>query len=119
MNANELRTGNYILNDGVVVQADGRTIFDIWSGTSKKYEPIPLTEEWLIKFGFVRQGKRDMWVNDKVLLNTSFANEVQDIIRQELNPGYTAQTWCGKCCADMLELAFRHLDSLPKDESNT
>ena len=60
-----------------------------------------------------------MWVNDKVLLNTSFANEVQEIIRQELNPGYTAQTWCGKCCADMLELAFRHLDSLPKDESNT
>jgi len=60
-----------------------------------------------------------MWVNDNVLLNTSFANEVQDIIRQELNPGYTAQTWCGKCCADMLELAFRHLDSLPKHESNT
>ena len=63
-----------------------------------------------------------MWVNDEVLLNTSFASEVQDIIRQELNPGYTAQTWCGKCCADMLELAFRHLDSLPKpvvNESHT
>jgi len=52
MKANELRIGNYILNDGVVVKADGRTIFDIWSGTSKKYEPIPLTEELLIKFGF-------------------------------------------------------------------
>ena len=52
MKANELRIGNYILNDGVVVKADGRTIFDIWSGTSKKYEPIHITEEWLIKFGF-------------------------------------------------------------------
>lgn len=59
-----------------------------------------------------------MWVNDKVLLNTSFANEVQEIIRQELNTGYTAQTWCGKCCADMLEIAFRHLDSLPKPVVN-
>lgn len=59
-----------------------------------------------------------MWINDKVLLNTSFANEVQEIIRKELNPGYTAQIWCGKCCADMLELAFRHLDSLPKIVEN-
>lgn len=60
----------------------------------------------------------NMWIKDKVLLNTSFANEIEEIIRKELNPGYTAQKWCGKCCADMLELAFRHLDSLPKQVEN-
>lgn len=55
-----------------------------------------------------------MWINDRVLLNTSWATDVQDIIRKEINPGYTQNLWCGKCCADMLETAFRHLDSLPK-----
>lgn len=59
-----------------------------------------------------------MWVNDRVLLNTSWATDVQDIIRKEINPGYTQNLWCGKCCADMLETAFRHLDSLPKQVIN-
>lgn len=49
MEAGQLRIGNYILNDGVVVKADGRTIFDIWSGTSKNYQPIPITEELIDK----------------------------------------------------------------------
>lgn len=49
--ANEIRVGNLILNDGVVVKSDGRTIFDIW-GENKVYLPIELTEEWLLKFGF-------------------------------------------------------------------
>ena len=61
MKANELRIENYILNDGVVVQADGRTIFDIWSGTSKNYQPIPITEEWLIKFGFESNPYQDRY----------------------------------------------------------
>lgn len=52
-----LRIGNYIKNDGVVVKADGRTIFDIWGGTKKKYEPIELTEDWLIRLGFDKQEK--------------------------------------------------------------
>ena len=59
-----------------------------------------------------------MWINDRVLLNTSWATDVQDIIRKEINPGYTQNLWCGKCCADMLETAFRHLDSLPKPVIN-
>lgn len=59
-----------------------------------------------------------MWINDRVLLNTSWATDVQDIIRKEINPGYTQNLWCGKCCADMLETAFRHLDSLPKPVEN-
>ena len=49
--ANELRCGNYLKSD-VVVKIDARTIFDIWD-ISKKYEPIPITEEWLLKFGFI------------------------------------------------------------------
>ncbi len=53
MEAKDLRIGNYIYNDKVVVQADGRTIFDIWSGEGK-YKPIPITDEWLFKFGFVK-----------------------------------------------------------------
>lgn len=59
-----------------------------------------------------------IWINDKVLINTAFANDVLDIIRKEINPGYTNNLWCGKCCADMLETAFRHLDSLPKIVEN-
>jgi hypothetical protein len=50
MKAQELRIGNLLYNDNVVVTIDARTIFDIWDDAGlKKYNPIPLTEEWLYK----------------------------------------------------------------------
>lgn len=30
------------------------------------FEPIPLTEQWLIDFDFIRQGNRKMWVKGNV-----------------------------------------------------
>lgn len=47
----ELRIGNLLNKDGIVVTIDAKSIFDIWDN-SDKYKPLPLTEEWLIKFGF-------------------------------------------------------------------
>lgn len=61
MKANELRIGNYIkllnkettvgelFDDGITTDLDNHSyeyIYDL-------VEPIPLTEEWLLKFGFV------------------------------------------------------------------
>ena len=50
MRADELRIGNYLKKD-VVVKIDAKIIFDIWIET-EEYEPIPITEEWVFKFGF-------------------------------------------------------------------
>lgn len=49
MEANELRIGNYYLSYGVDLKqvenlTKGKTLID--------FHPIPLTEEWLLKFGF-------------------------------------------------------------------
>jgi hypothetical protein len=48
--ANELRIGNWFDFNGRPMQVRPITINDIFYG--KIYEPLPLTEEWLIKFGF-------------------------------------------------------------------
>ena len=48
--------GNFVKRNGVVVKIDARSIFDIWNddGIVKLgYEPIPITMEWIEKFGFV------------------------------------------------------------------
>ena len=63
MNAKELRLGNYIkysssafgkgdgtvyaIQDDLIVTRDGTAVYP------NELEPIPLTEEWLLKFGFV------------------------------------------------------------------
>lgn len=47
----ELRVGNLLKKDGVVVTIDARSIFDIWD-KSEKYEAIEINEEWLRRFGF-------------------------------------------------------------------
>ena len=53
MKAQELRIGNYLKKD-VVVKIDAKIIFDIWI-EAEDYEPIPITEEWVLKFGFYKE----------------------------------------------------------------
>jgi hypothetical protein len=58
MKANELRIGNwYYTNDGKATQIDGHGISQFQDGEELDVEntfisAIPLTEEWLLKFGF-------------------------------------------------------------------
>jgi len=56
MDANELRIGNYIkpIGDFPVWKVTSRD-FEYIENNTKDYEPIPLTEKWLINFGFVKQ----------------------------------------------------------------
>ena len=65
MEANELRIGNYIGSIGNIYEVilvdskgnvkgfDGGTSFNL----DDSITPIPLTEEWLLKFGYVLYGK--------------------------------------------------------------
>jgi hypothetical protein len=56
---NELRIGNYIKFHNTITKVEG---FSIWDNVIqsdnfserqlKDFDPIPLTEEWLLKFGF-------------------------------------------------------------------
>jgi hypothetical protein len=50
MRADELRIGNYLKRD-VFLKVNAQTIVDIWE-KKKNYEPIPITEDWIIRFGF-------------------------------------------------------------------
>lgn len=59
--ANELRIGNLLHNDNVIVKIDARSVFDIWDDKGiKNYKPIPLTEEFLLKFGFEKSNRLDL-----------------------------------------------------------
>lgn len=53
MTPNELRIGNTLLNNGKPFNVDNHDIGYIDRNPDNKlWSPIPLTEEWLIKFGF-------------------------------------------------------------------
>jgi len=71
MKANELRIGNWIerLFEGEstgIEECSIRTIWDAFkfeteAGIHKfQFQPIPLTEEWLLKFGFEKWGRDDL-----------------------------------------------------------
>ena len=62
MKANELRIGNIVQLDGEIgyvksiyskyFQVDDARCCSMGYSVKEKFEPVPLTEEWLIKFGF-------------------------------------------------------------------
>jgi hypothetical protein len=51
MKATELRIGNLVNENGEVIKIRQETLCDFANGYVV-FEPIPLTEEWLLKFGF-------------------------------------------------------------------
>ena len=50
MKASELRIGNWVKRNGLVVQCDYMSAANC-HGIPIQYEPIPITEEWLVRFG--------------------------------------------------------------------
>ena len=54
MKATELRIGNYVIEKGKI-----KPMYSISNHNAKDYsriKPIPLTEEWFVKFGFESDG---------------------------------------------------------------
>jgi hypothetical protein len=60
MKANELRIGNYLLLQGVTKPMQVFIIDTTEQSTQTKASPIPLTEDWLLKFGFKRKQIKDL-----------------------------------------------------------
>lgn len=61
MKANELRFGNYYDNNGRLKIVTPNTILELAISDRSWIKPIPLTEEWLLKFGFERHSSNPFW----------------------------------------------------------
>jgi hypothetical protein len=63
----DLRIGNTLMKNGIVVTIDSTSILDIdcYPERAAMYSPIPLTEEWLKRFGF-EQEIRDSFTNEVI-----------------------------------------------------
>jgi hypothetical protein len=65
MKANELRIGNYVYDTlGKVNKIDLEAITYIVKEPHNQVKPIPLTEEWLLKFGFIYHESIKHWVKN-------------------------------------------------------
>ncbi len=55
MKANELRIGNYVFDRYKITQVDKYFYQSAECFWTNEFKPIPLTEEWLLKFGFEKK----------------------------------------------------------------
>ena len=89
----DLRVGNYLMRDGVMVKIDARSIFDIWEQT-KEYQPIPLTEEIMLNFrrnqspDFQPVEFQKVPPGERLFENSFWSNWVNDDYRFHLSPSY-------------------------------
>ncbi len=67
MKASDLRVGNWVSKHGEYYQITSATIVSLERGESDA-EPIPLTEEWLLKFGFKRHPNYSYWFCGRIIL---------------------------------------------------
>jgi|TARA_R110000765_G_scaffold390180_1_gene482844 hypothetical protein len=76
MKATELRIGNWVYNPvqeidfQVAIRTISDTVYDeeIQLPLSQRYQPVPLTKEWLVKFGF-RNGGEDRDIHIQLFPN--------------------------------------------------
>jgi hypothetical protein len=80
MKAEELRIGNWVKGDiGKPYQFELGDFHDWWADHNSHtfgdhIHPTPLTEEWLLKFGFDKEGNRPKWVDDLASYNIGNEN---------------------------------------------
>ncbi len=87
MNANELRIGNWVhskphksnIQFNFLVQYFDSDVFD-----ANNYAPIPITEEWLDKFGFEKKSSHAYYYNEPIRIDV-FGCEFMVRFRAELD----------------------------------
>jgi hypothetical protein len=52
-------------------------------------------------------------------LSAEVRTRMQDIIRQEWEPGYHTDLWCGPCVSEMVKKLYRHYDEWLKQQPVT
>lgn len=101
LSVRELRVGNYLMKDGVIVCIDARSIFDIWEQT-KDYEPIVLTEEIMVRF---RRHVKDDWQpiefdkrppGERQIENQFWSSWINEDYKLHLSPSYNTDWIDGK-----------------------
>ena len=95
MKASELRIGNLIKDRAKVVEVENHHFSLLESYHKEDFQPIPLTEEWLLKFGFETKDKvfwdvgnfrvgQDRWggydyVNRRVDIDLKYVHQLQNL----------------------------------------
>jgi hypothetical protein len=49
-------------------------------------------------------------------LSSEVRTRMQEIIRQEWEPGYHTDLWCGPCVSDMVKKVYQHYDEWLKQQ---
>jgi hypothetical protein len=66
MKAQELRIGNYYDHNGQIKTVTPNTILEVWEAERTWCKAIPITEEWLLRFGFVSNPYQDRYENKSI-----------------------------------------------------
>lgn len=57
--------------------------------------------------------KLNLWINDQTChLDINEKQEILDVVREEFDPNYHLDPWCGSCVVRMMEYAFKRMDEL-------
>ena len=110
MKATELRIGNLVWNDiqNIPVKVNLKILAEqeiYYENDEKSWKPIPLTEEWLLKFGFKKEDEYwnykgfKLWfekgfyhINSEYLIHIDYVHQLQNLFFALTGESYYAQS---------------------------
>tara|TARA_R110001606_G_C15242210_1_gene636398 strand:+ start:49 stop:411 length:363 start_codon:yes stop_codon:yes gene_type:complete len=104
MEAKELRINNLVYWNGRLETIDLNSFGTQWNNSDgrllfEEYKPIPLTEEWLLKFGFFYDKIEGVFLLNGV-----------EIVSEKYNFNYTVFGWCEQ--VSKLSFKIKHVNEL-------
>lgn len=95
MEAKNLRLHNWVLCNGLRTTVNIPLLKAVFENNIQEtVEPLPLTEEWLNKFGFVEESENDFTLRQSPMVFTIHRNLItkQFMCRMEINYSFLVET---------------------------
>lgn len=105
MKANELRIGNFVFTDNIELLEVSAGDLVVMDNFPDDYKPIPITEEWLVKFGFIESEPTECGIR-YFSMEVNFAKIFHILIYKNLKIDFTID--CEEFYKVLTEIKYVH-----------
>jgi hypothetical protein len=108
----DVRIGNYAIYEGKIYKLSAASILDLSRNEGKEFEAIPITEDWLLKFGFTNIDQTNIYVKSMHKIGGEKLKSIAVYIDEENYTVAIVDYYAGVEKTDLLHLDYEYVHQL-------